>query len=74
MLEASIDRAGATLACAFSSTGRIAAVIQARHDAVCDPRYIVQMRVLLSTTAVSALAVLLLVRRCFGAPAATPQK
>jgi hypothetical protein len=61
-LEASIERAGATLACAFSSTGRIeAAAIRARHDAVCDPRYIAQMRVLLCTTAVSALAVLLLV-------------
>jgi hypothetical protein len=62
MLEASVERAGAALAYAFSSTGKIeAAVIRARHEAVYDPRYIAQMRVLLCTTAISALAVLLLI-------------
>jgi hypothetical protein len=62
MLELSIDRAGAAFACAFSSTGRIeAAVIRARHAALFDPRYMAQMRVLLCTTAISALAVLLLI-------------
>jgi hypothetical protein len=60
-LEACIERAGATFACAFSSTGKFeAAVIRARHEACCDPRYIAQMRMLLCATAVSALAVLLL--------------
>ena len=62
MLEASIERAGTALACAFSSTGKIdAAVIRARHDALLDPRYLAQMRILLGATAVSALAVLLLI-------------
>ena len=62
MLEASVERAGAALACVFSSTGKIeAAVIRARHEAVYDPRYIAQMRVVLCTTMVSALAVLILI-------------
>ena len=62
MLEASIDRAGAAFASSFSSTGKFeAAAIRAQRDALIDPRYIAQMRVLLCTTAVSALAVLLLI-------------
>ena len=62
MLELSIDRAGAALACAFWSRGQVdAALIRARHAALFDPRYFAQMRVLLCTTAISALAVLLLI-------------
>jgi hypothetical protein len=61
-LEATVERAGVALACAFASTGKIeAAAIRARYEAVFDPRYMAQMRVLLCTTAVSALAVLLLI-------------
>jgi hypothetical protein len=62
MIEASIERAGVAFACAFPSAGKFeAAVIRARHEALLDPRYIAQMRVLLCATAVSALAVLLLI-------------
>jgi hypothetical protein len=62
MLELSIDRAGAALACAFWSKGKVdAALIRARHAALLDPWLIAPMRVFLCTTAVSALAVLLLI-------------
>jgi len=61
-LDACLDRAGATFACAFSSTGSFdAAAVRARHDACFDPGFIAQMRVLLCATAVSALAVLVLI-------------
>jgi hypothetical protein len=62
MLEASIERAGATLARAFSSTGKFeAVVVRARYEALLGPCHISRMRVLLCATAVSALAVLLLI-------------
>jgi hypothetical protein len=62
MLEASVERAGAALACACSSSdGFEAAVILARHEAGrFGPWYVAQMRLILCATAVSALAVLLL--------------
>jgi len=62
MLEASVERAGATLARAFSSTGKCeAAVVRARYEALLAPRYFSRMRVLLCATAVSALAALLFI-------------
>ena len=62
MLEASIDRAGATLACAFSTTGKLeTAVVRTRYEALLDPRCVFGMRVVLCATVVSALAVLLLI-------------
>ena len=62
-LELSIARAGAALACVYSSSEKPeATVIGSRHAAgLLDPWYIVQMRVILCATAVSALAVLLLI-------------
>jgi hypothetical protein len=61
-LEASIERAGATLAGAFSSTGKCdAAVVRDRYEALLAPRYFSLMRALLCATAVSGLAVLLLI-------------
>jgi hypothetical protein len=62
MLEASLERAGASLAWAFASKGKLkTVVIGARHDALFDPGYLAQMRVFLCATAVSALTVLILV-------------
>ena len=62
VLEASVERAGATLARTFSSTGKLEpAVVRARYEALLGPRYISRMRVLLCATAVAALAVLLLI-------------
>jgi hypothetical protein len=62
MLEASLQRAGASLAWAFVSKGKVrTVVIGARHEALFDAGYLAQMRVLLCATAVSALAVLILV-------------
>jgi hypothetical protein len=75
--EASVERAGVALACACASAASIKtglvntgpskvgpidpAVIRARYQGLLDPRYFAQMRFLLCTTAVSALAVLLLI-------------
>jgi hypothetical protein len=62
-LELSVARAGAALACVYGSSEKPeATVIRARHAAgLLDSRYLIQMRVILCTTAISALAVLLLI-------------
>jgi hypothetical protein len=61
-LEASIARAGAALACALLSGGEFdPSVIRARRGAgMFDLWFFAQMRVILCATAVSALAVLIL--------------
>jgi len=60
MLEASVERASATLARAFSSAGKGEhAVVPRRHQGLLDPSYMFQMRVLLCVTASSALVALL---------------
>jgi hypothetical protein len=61
MVEASLERAGATLACAFQSQGKCAAgVVRTRRVALCDTWFIAQMRIILCATAISALAVVIL--------------
>jgi hypothetical protein len=61
MLEARIERAGATLARACPSTGRFeASVMRARYEGLLDANYISRMRVLLGITAVAGLATLCL--------------
>lgn len=57
------QRAGTALACAYSSADEFeAAVIRARRGAgLAGPRYIAQMRLVLATTAVAALAMLVVV-------------
>ena len=62
MLEACIERAGAALACASRSSDEFeAAAVRARREAGrFGPWYVAQMRLILCATAVSALAVLLL--------------
>jgi len=61
MLELSVERAGAALACGFSSSEELeAAAIRAGREAgMFNP--IAQMHVILCATAISALAVLLLI-------------
>jgi hydroxypyruvate isomerase len=62
-LEASADRAGLALACAFSSAAEFEAdVIRARREArLIGSRHVAQMRGVLVVTATTALAVLLLI-------------
>lgn len=61
-LEACIERAGASLARVSSSTGSCEpADIRARYEACLDPEYIYQMRVVLCTTAASALILSILI-------------
>jgi hypothetical protein len=62
-LEASVDRAGAALACTFSCSDEFeAAVIQARRArGAFAPWYVSQMRLILATTAATlGLAVMML--------------
>jgi hypothetical protein len=62
MLEASVERAGVALACRFSSSDEYeAAMMRARRTAGPFARsFTTQMRIVLSATAVSGLAVLIL--------------
>ena len=61
MLAASVERAGATLASLGPASGACdAAAAWAWHQALIDRRYFAQMRVILCATAVSALALLIL--------------
>ena len=61
MLAASVERAGATLACLDPASGAFdAAAIRVRHEVLVDRWYFAQMRVILCATAASALAVLIL--------------
>jgi hypothetical protein len=62
-LEASADRAGLALACAFSSAAEFEAdVIRARREArLIGSRHIAQMRGVLVATATAALVVLLVI-------------
>jgi hypothetical protein len=62
MLEASVERAGAALAGAFSSAGKEEdSVVPRRHEGLLDPNYMFRMRVLLCATASSALVALLVI-------------
>lgn len=61
-LEASVDRAGMALACAFSSSAEFEAdVIRQRREAgLIGCRHVVQMRGVLALTGTAALAAFLL--------------
>jgi len=62
-LEASADRAGLALACAFSCAAEFEAdVIRARRDAgLIGRRHVAQMRGILAITATAALAALIII-------------
>jgi len=62
MLEASIERAGTTLAGAYASVGKFEAeAVRARYERLLDPSHISTMRVLLGMIALTGLAALCLI-------------
>jgi hypothetical protein len=61
-VEESVARAGATFASAFSAkAGCSSAALRVRREVLFDPGFFMQMRVVLCATAVSALAILILI-------------
>jgi len=62
MLEASMDRAGTTLAGAYASVEELdSAIVRARYERLLDPSHISTIRALLGLIAVTSLAALCLI-------------